>query len=126
MEAEEPQTLTEVIEQLLGPGSLLLKALGGTIDPATGEPIVEHPSHAFNTFSLSGMDLLFMNNFVVAKDAPFETVAEMSESTFTAPLSISSMQRGYSPLDAHDPTSAISRPDSPAPSTWRKRGPAAG
>lgn len=34
-----------------------------------GEPIVEHPSHAFNTFSLSGMDLLFMNNFVVAKDA---------------------------------------------------------
>ena len=34
-----------------------------------GEPIVEHPSHAFNTFSLSGMDLLFMNNFVVAKEA---------------------------------------------------------
>ena len=34
-----------------------------------GEPIVEHPSHAFNTFSLSGMDLLFMNNFIVRADA---------------------------------------------------------
>jgi len=34
-----------------------------------GEPIVEHPSHAFNTFSLSGMDLLFLNNFVVREDA---------------------------------------------------------
>jgi len=30
-----------------------------------GEPIVEDPSHAFNTFSLSGMDFLFLNNFVV-------------------------------------------------------------
>jgi carbamoyltransferase len=34
-----------------------------------GEPIVEDPSHAFNTFSLSGMDLLFMNNFIVRADA---------------------------------------------------------
>ena len=34
-----------------------------------GEPIVEHPSHAFNTFSLSGMDYLFMNNFIVTADA---------------------------------------------------------
>ncbi len=34
-----------------------------------GEPIVEHPSHAFNTFSLSGMDLLFLENFVVRADA---------------------------------------------------------
>jgi carbamoyltransferase len=34
-----------------------------------GEPIVEHPSHAFNTFSLSGMDLLFLNNFVIHADA---------------------------------------------------------
>ncbi len=34
-----------------------------------GEPIVEHPSHAFNTFSLSGMDFLFMNNFIVRADA---------------------------------------------------------
>ncbi len=34
-----------------------------------GEPIVEHPSHAFNTFSLSGMDYLFMNNYVVRADA---------------------------------------------------------
>jgi len=34
-----------------------------------GEPIVEDPSHAFNTFSLSGMDYLFMNNFVVKADA---------------------------------------------------------
>jgi len=34
-----------------------------------GEPIVEHPSHAFNTFSLSGMDFLFMNNYIVRADA---------------------------------------------------------
>lgn len=34
-----------------------------------GEPIVEHPSHAFNTFSLSGMDLLFLNNFIVRAEA---------------------------------------------------------
>jgi carbamoyltransferase len=34
-----------------------------------GEPIVEDPSHAFNTFSLSGMDLLFLGNFVVKADA---------------------------------------------------------
>ena len=29
-----------------------------------GEPIVEAPAHAFNTFSLSGMDCLFLSNFV--------------------------------------------------------------
>ncbi len=34
-----------------------------------GEPIVEHPSHAFNTFSLSGMDLLLMNNYIIRADA---------------------------------------------------------
>ncbi len=34
-----------------------------------GEPIVEHPSHAFNTFSLSGMDLLFLENFVIDASA---------------------------------------------------------
>ncbi len=34
-----------------------------------GEPIVEDPSHAFNTFSLSGMDLLFLNNFVIRAEA---------------------------------------------------------
>ncbi len=34
-----------------------------------GEPIVESPAHAFNTFSLSGMDLLFLNNFVIDKAA---------------------------------------------------------
>jgi carbamoyltransferase len=34
-----------------------------------GEPIVEDPSHAFNTFSLSGMDYLFLNNFVVGAGA---------------------------------------------------------
>ncbi len=34
-----------------------------------GEPIVESPAHAFNTFSLSGMDLLFLNNYVVRADA---------------------------------------------------------
>jgi len=30
-----------------------------------GEPIVESPAHAFNTFSLSGMDVLYMNNYIV-------------------------------------------------------------
>ncbi|MCP3916662.1 MAG: carbamoyltransferase [bacterium] len=34
-----------------------------------GEPIVESPAHAFNTFSLSGMDLLLMNNYIVKADA---------------------------------------------------------
>ena len=34
-----------------------------------GEPIVESPAHAFNTFSLSGMDLLFLNNYVVREEA---------------------------------------------------------
>lgn len=34
-----------------------------------GEPIVESPAHAFNTFSLSGMDLLFLNNFVIEASA---------------------------------------------------------
>ncbi|MFT5051925.1 MAG: carbamoyltransferase [Chlamydiales bacterium] len=34
-----------------------------------GEPIVESPAHAFNTFSLSGMDLLFLGNFIVKADA---------------------------------------------------------
>ncbi len=44
-----------------------------------GEPIVEHPSHAFNTFSLSGMDLLFLNNFVIAKEAK----KQIAETRFT-------------------------------------------
>ncbi|MCA9002155.1 MAG: carbamoyltransferase, partial [Planctomycetes bacterium] len=34
-----------------------------------GEPIVESPAHAFNTFSLSGMDLLFLGNYVIDADA---------------------------------------------------------
>lgn len=34
-----------------------------------GEPIVESPAHAFNTFSLSGMDQLFLNNYVIRKEA---------------------------------------------------------
>jgi carbamoyltransferase len=34
-----------------------------------GEPIVESPAQAFNTFSLSGMDLLFLNNYVIRADA---------------------------------------------------------
>ncbi|MBK7877290.1 MAG: carbamoyltransferase [Planctomycetes bacterium] len=34
-----------------------------------GEPIVESPAHAFNTFSLSGMDLLFLNNYVIRASA---------------------------------------------------------
>jgi carbamoyltransferase len=44
-----------------------------------GEPIVEDPSHAFNTFSLSGMDYLFMNNFVVKADAK----KKIAETRFT-------------------------------------------
>jgi carbamoyltransferase len=34
-----------------------------------GEPIVDTPANAFNTFSRSQMDLLFMNNYVVSKEA---------------------------------------------------------
>ena len=34
-----------------------------------GEPIVESPAHAFNTFSLSGMDLLFLGNYVIEESA---------------------------------------------------------
>ncbi len=34
-----------------------------------GEPIVESPAHAFNTFSLSGMDLLLLGNFIVDAEA---------------------------------------------------------
>jgi carbamoyltransferase len=34
-----------------------------------GEPIVEDPSHAFNTFSLSGMDVLYLGNYLVQKEA---------------------------------------------------------
>lgn len=34
-----------------------------------GEPIVEHPSHAFNTFSRSGMDVLAVGNCLVEASA---------------------------------------------------------
>ena len=44
-----------------------------------GEPIVEDPSHAFNTFSLSGMDFLFMNNYVVRAEAK----KKIAETRFT-------------------------------------------
>jgi carbamoyltransferase len=44
-----------------------------------GEPIVESPAHAFNTFSLSGMDLLFMNNYVVRAEAK----KKIAETRFT-------------------------------------------
>ena len=43
-----------------------------------GEPIVTSPAHAFNTFSLSGMDLLFLNNYVVRADAK----KKIAETTF--------------------------------------------
>ena len=43
-----------------------------------GEPIVESPAHAFNTFSLSGMDLLCLGNFVVRADAK----KQLAETTF--------------------------------------------
>jgi carbamoyltransferase len=44
-----------------------------------GEPIVEAPDHAFNTFSLSGMDYLFLNNFVVGAEAK----KKIAETRFT-------------------------------------------
>ena len=44
-----------------------------------GEPIVEDPSHAFNTFSLSGMDYLFLNNYIVRADAK----KKIAETRFT-------------------------------------------
>jgi len=44
-----------------------------------GEPIVEDPSHAFNTFSLSGMDFLFLNNYVIRADAK----KKIAETRFT-------------------------------------------
>jgi carbamoyltransferase len=34
-----------------------------------GEPIVETPAQAFNTFSRSEMDVLYLRNFVVEKSA---------------------------------------------------------
>ena len=34
-----------------------------------GEPIVETPAQAFNTFSRSEMDVLYLNNYVITKDA---------------------------------------------------------
>ena len=37
-----------------------------------GEPIVESPANAFSTFSRSGMDYLFMNNFIVSASAKKE------------------------------------------------------
>lgn len=37
-----------------------------------GEPIVEHPAHAFNTFSRSGMDLLLLENYIIDADAKKE------------------------------------------------------
>lgn len=44
-----------------------------------GEPIVEAPDHAFNTFSLSGMDYLFLENFVVEAAAK----KKIAETRFT-------------------------------------------
>ena len=44
-----------------------------------GEPIVEHPSHAFNTFSLSGMDYLFLENCIVESSAK----KKIAETRFT-------------------------------------------
>jgi len=34
-----------------------------------GEPIVETPAQAFNTFSRSEMDVLYLRNFIIEKDA---------------------------------------------------------
>ena len=44
-----------------------------------GEPIVESPAHAFNTFSLSGMDYLFLGNYVIDKSAK----KKIAETRFT-------------------------------------------
>jgi carbamoyltransferase len=44
-----------------------------------GEPIVEAPDHAFNTFSLSGMDYLFLNNYVIGAEAK----KKIAETRFT-------------------------------------------
>jgi carbamoyltransferase len=44
-----------------------------------GEPIVEAPDHAFNTFSLSGMDYLFLGNYVIDADAK----KQIAETRFT-------------------------------------------
>lgn len=44
-----------------------------------GEPIVEAPDHAFNTFSLSGMDYLFLGNYVVDAKAK----KKIAETRFT-------------------------------------------
>lgn len=43
MQAEEGSTLTEMIEQLLGPGSLLVKALGGTGEVFIGDGVFNRP-----------------------------------------------------------------------------------
>ena len=43
-----------------------------------GEPIVESPAHAFNTFSRSGMDLLLLHNYVVRADAKREILGTVS------------------------------------------------
>jgi len=43
-----------------------------------GEPIVESPAHAFNTFSKSGMDLLFLNNYIIRA----EDKQEIAETRF--------------------------------------------
>jgi len=44
-----------------------------------GEPIVEDPSHAVNTFSLSGMDYLFLTTYVIRADAK----KKIAETRFT-------------------------------------------
>ena len=44
-----------------------LKAPGDTV--SKGEPIVETPAQAFNTFSRSEMDVLYLRNFIIEKDA---------------------------------------------------------
>lgn len=41
-----------------------------------GEPIVETPANAFNTFSRSEMDVLYLGNFVVEKEAKRKIVED--------------------------------------------------
>ena len=44
-----------------------------------GEPIVNTPANAFNTFSRSEMDMLFLGNFVVEKERVRQSRPQLAE-----------------------------------------------
>ena len=62
---ERREILRAVVDQVEGRVPVIMN----TSFNLKGEPIVESPAHAFNTFSLSGMDLLFLNNYIIRADA---------------------------------------------------------